>query len=365
MSQTKVTTDLINTLDASKLTGALPAISGASLTGIEAVTKSATAPVSPADGDQWFNTSASTVSGVETKVLAVYNGTSWHPMSTLTFSATGGTTTTDGVYTIHTFTSSGTFTPNKASTVDMLVVGGGGGTGHTHYHSGGAGGGGVLYGTNVSILGSAYTVTVGAGGAGGTTSGAGGGNPSIAPYNNGGTDDPGRHGDPSSFGSIAIALGGGYGGAHSGTQGGHGGSGGGGPENVAPITAGGNSVQVAPAGFTAYGNSGGTGQAAPNGSGGGGGAGAAGSGPTGGAGISNSISGTATYYAGGGGGASYNNSAIGGAGGVGGGGVGNYSGQGGVGGVNTGGGAGASERNGGAFNGPIGGSGIVIVRYTT
>ncbi len=31
---TKVTTDLINTLDASKLTGALPAISGASLTGI-------------------------------------------------------------------------------------------------------------------------------------------------------------------------------------------------------------------------------------------------------------------------------------------------------------------------------------------
>ncbi|PIR04919.1 MAG: hypothetical protein COV57_01980, partial [Candidatus Liptonbacteria bacterium CG11_big_fil_rev_8_21_14_0_20_35_14] len=36
------------------------------------------------------------------------------------FSATGGTITTSGAYTIHTFNSSGTFTPNGSGNVEVL-----------------------------------------------------------------------------------------------------------------------------------------------------------------------------------------------------------------------------------------------------
>ena len=43
------------------------------------------------------------------------------------FTATGGTITYVGDYTIHTFTDSGTFTPASTGTVDWLVVAGGGG----------------------------------------------------------------------------------------------------------------------------------------------------------------------------------------------------------------------------------------------
>ena len=48
----------------------------------------------------------------------------------LPFSATGGTITTSGSYTIHTFTDSGTFGATNAPigfSVDYLVVAGGGG----------------------------------------------------------------------------------------------------------------------------------------------------------------------------------------------------------------------------------------------
>ena len=72
----------------------------------------ATAPSSPAQGDIWFNTSSNTVSGIRTKALAVYNGTAWNTASSgIPMTATGGTKTTSGSYTIHTFTSSGTFSP--------------------------------------------------------------------------------------------------------------------------------------------------------------------------------------------------------------------------------------------------------------
>ena len=117
----------VTSLAASKLTGTiadarfpatLPAISGANLTGIETVTKSATAPGSPSEGDQWFNTSASAVSGVAAKTIATYNGTTWITSVPTPFTATGGTITTSGSYTIHTFTSSGTFTPAIGGTVD-------------------------------------------------------------------------------------------------------------------------------------------------------------------------------------------------------------------------------------------------------
>ena len=59
----------------------------------------------------------------------------------------GGTITTSGGNTIHTFTTSGTFTPNRDGTVNYLVVGGGGGgggyTGVAHT-AGGNGGNGIV-----------------------------------------------------------------------------------------------------------------------------------------------------------------------------------------------------------------------------
>ena len=46
------------------------------------------------------------------------------------FSATGGTVTTSGSYTIHTFTAGGTFTVSgQSGTVDMMVLAGAGGGG--------------------------------------------------------------------------------------------------------------------------------------------------------------------------------------------------------------------------------------------
>ena len=59
--------------------------------------------------------------------------------------ATGGTVTTSGLYTIHTFTTSGTFTPTVGGTVEYLVVGGGGGAGGGDSVGRGGGGGGGLW----------------------------------------------------------------------------------------------------------------------------------------------------------------------------------------------------------------------------
>ena len=57
------------------------------------------------------------------------------------FSATGGTKTTSGNYTIHTFTSSGSFVVNAGSgEVEYVVVAGGGGGGGNLSGGGGAGG---------------------------------------------------------------------------------------------------------------------------------------------------------------------------------------------------------------------------------
>ena len=87
--------------------------------------------------------------------------------------ATGGTITTVGEYTIHTFISDGTFevTDSTLTVVDALVVGGGaGGTGGDITSSGGAGGGGgeVLSASNMIVSKRGYSVTVGYGGNGGT-----------------------------------------------------------------------------------------------------------------------------------------------------------------------------------------------------
>jgi len=68
---------------ASMLTGALPAIDGSSLTGIETVTKAATAPSSPSNGDQWFNTT--------NDLLQVYTASGWSDLNNPAPTSTGGT----------------------------------------------------------------------------------------------------------------------------------------------------------------------------------------------------------------------------------------------------------------------------------
>ena len=110
------------------------------------------------------------------------------------FSATGGTITYSGGYTIHTFTSSGTFAVTGRGNVEVLAVAGGGGGG-----DGGGGGGGLIYNSTYSASG-AIAVTIGAGGA--------------------------ANGDNSVFGSL-TAVGGGAGGVTTPQNGSNGGSGGG------------------------------------------------------------------------------------------------------------------------------------------
>jgi len=199
--------------------------------------------------------------------------------TTTPFSATGGTITTSGGYTIHTFITSGTFTPNMTGSVEVLVVAGGGG-GATDIDVGGGGGGGGFLTGSLSLSAQSYSVTVGAGGARGT----GSDNTGVG----GGTN--GTRGGNSIFSSM-TAIGGGYGGTRS-QPGGSGGSGGGG----------GDSSQPGGLGTSGQGYNGGTGPGmntqSGNDSGGGGGAGGAASYNTPGVGLFSSI-GNATFAKGG------------------------------------------------------------------
>ena len=302
----------------------------------------ATAPSSPSEGDIWFNSSASTVSGIVTKTMASYSGSKWEQMSNR-FSVTGGTITTSGSYTIHTFTSSGTLVVTGDGTVDYLTVAGGGGGGKDDYSAGRGGGGGGAGGyrtaSSFNVSSQSYTITVGAGGAPGNVTGTNGGD---------------------SVFSTVTSTGGGGGGGHSASanaQGSAGGSGGGGSNG-----------QAGGAGTAGQGNTGGTGGPdAPYMGAGGGGASAVGAsigsgqtaGGAGGAGTASSISGSSVTYAGGGGGGGGSGSA-GGAGGSGGGGAGSTTSTGTSGTANTGGGGGGTRGTPGS-----GGSGIVIIRYLT
>ena len=192
--------------------------------------------------------------------------------------ATGGTITITGGYVIHTFTSSGTFTPTTTLSVDCLVVAGGagGGAGINGSIGGGGGAGGYQYFTSQSLTAIGYSVTVGAGGTGG--------NP--AP-------DRGTNGSNSVFGALTASVGGGGGGAGSGSGTGlsglNGGSGGGAGFSADTTTVGGT-------GTAGQGNNGGN-EGSGGGGAGGGGAGGAGSNPTAGAGLANSINGTSITYA--------------------------------------------------------------------
>lgn len=77
--------------------------------------------------------------------------------------ATGGTGTTDGDYTIHTFISGGTFAivDTALTGVDVLVVGGGGAG---HMTQGGGGGGGQVVISTFPVSATSYSVVVGDGG---------------------------------------------------------------------------------------------------------------------------------------------------------------------------------------------------------
>jgi len=234
----------------------------------------------------------------------------------------------DGTYWYHTFTSSGTFTPQTGLTADVLVIAGGGGGGTSG--SGGGGAGGLLGFNSQSLTTTGYTCTVGAGGAIGAV------------------------GVDSQFAALTLVKGGGWGGSPTSSPnfvGGNGGSGGG--------AQGGYGTYAGGTATSGQGFNGGGGTATQAGSGGGAGA----VGATGGAGGIGSSAysswGSATntgqlssgtyYYAGGGGGG-------GNAGGLGGGGNGTSTPVAGT--TNTGGGGG------GANGSSAGGSGIIIVRYT-
>jgi hypothetical protein len=292
--------------------------------------------------------------------LQVYDGTNWVTIGYTT--ATGGTVTYAGGYTIHTFTTSGTFTVYSAGDIELLVVAGGGGGG-----SGGGGAGGMITASK-SVTTGTYAITVGPGGTGG-----GGGS-------SGGKTNPTSGGNSVALGYTAIGGGYGGGGSIAGRLGATGGSGGGHGYDINTTTR--------TSGTSGQGNGGGrASRSSLGGAGGGGGAGGAGNdgfeiyGGNGGIGLQSSITGTATYYAGGGGGGLNENDNVtyarpsgqtyGGFGGQGGGGTGTTYGyaSGGTtvyaspGTDNTGGGGGGTDPE--LDTGGDGGDGIVIIRYLT
>jgi len=267
-------------------------------------------------------------------------------------SASGGTETTYGVYKVHTFLSSGTFTvpSGYTATVDALIVAGGGAGGHG-YNGGGGGAGGMLALTSQTLTAGAKTVTVGAGGAG---SNGGGYNTNTQNWG------AAANGGDSSITGLTVAVGGGGGannGRHNTGDAANGGSGGGGGSAGASDHGSGTSGQ---------GNSGG-GSGGAEGAGGGGGAGEAGGTDGtrhGGDGATNDFrTGSAVTYAGGGsGGEDSCRSDV--AGGDGGGGTGRGCGSdGGDATANTGGGGGGAGESGSSSSGGDGGSGIVVIRY--
>ena len=261
--------------------------------------------------------------------------------------ASGGTVTTDGFYTIHTFTSNGSFVVTTGGQIDYLLVGGGGGGGG--FGGGGGGGWKKLLAQTIGVA--SFPVVIGAGGAqagSGSTKGSDG---SVTTFN----------------GDSADGGGGGGAFSDSNSTGNNGGSGGGGgTDSTSPFTG-----RPGGTGTVGEGNDGGagvTGATAGGGGGGGGAAGTAGSGTTGGAGgagHTDSISGAAITYGPGGGGGGQLTGGAGGTGGGGGGGAYN-GGTGPAATPATGIGAGGGASYAGLFGTPTDGTdGIVVIRYLT
>jgi hypothetical protein len=249
-------------------------------------------------------------------------------------SASGGVVTnyaengTNFVAHIFTNTASSTsITFTVGGSVEVLIVAGGGAGGKASTSSGGGGAGGLIY-SNLSVTASAYTIIVGSGSVGRTTSGTG------------------ASGGNSTFGDVTATGGGGGGGSSSAA--GNGGSGGGARD------AGGT-------GIAGQGKDGGSGTGSYVGGGGGAGSkgtnGVTGAAGHGGLGLAYSLSGVSLFYAGGGGGCY--SSGTSGTGGSGVGGNGGATPGNGMDGRGGGGGGGGSSTSGN------GGSGVVIVRYVS
>ena len=292
----------------------------------------ASRPYSPTSGYTRINS--------ETNNIEVYYNSAWYNLQYIgIITATGGTVSYSGNYKIHTFTTTSTFIVADApvgTMVQYLVVAGGGAGGGTTWQGGGGGAGGLLSGSALTVTsGITYAITIGAGAAAQTN----------------GTD--------SSFSSLIIATGGGYGGSetYSRTSGGSGGGG----SHAGTLT---GASGIAGQGFAGGTGSGGGG---PYGGGGGGGAGAQGGnanvgglGGVGGVGVEWPVT-SGVYYGGGGAGSIRGVAPTVAA--LGGGGTSNGNGAGGNGTVNTGGGGGAGGSNNGTGGAGGGGSGVVIIRY--
>lgn len=238
--------------------------------------------VYPDDNGNQYRCVATNAAGDDTSDAATLT------VGDLVYSNTGGAITTDGDYKVHTFllAQTGTnFVACKEGNVECLVIAGGGGGGGSRGAGGGAGG--YVHNASFAVTSSTYTITVGAGGAGG----------SIYGYD-------GSTGNNSVFSTI-TAIGGGGGGGAAYPSGKQGGSGGGACQGGTI----GDADYISPR----QGYDGGSGAVSGNygGGGGGGSSGVGNNGVTtpngtqaaGGAGTANSISGSSvTYSVGGGGG---------------------------------------------------------------
>ena len=238
-------------------------------------------------------------------------------------------------------------------TAYYLVVAGGGSGGRGNSGGGGAGGYLTNYGGSAITLSSSNTYTITIGNGGSARQGSAG-------Y---GVGASGANSVLSGTGITTItAIGGGGGGGDSTTRALDGGSGGG---------SGYNDPDGRGLGTAGQGNHGGQNQSAhpEYGGSGGGGAGATGgdgednNGGAGGVGLSNSITGSAVYYAGGGGGSVDLNNSNGGTGGNGGGGNGSRDGTSGTNGINGRGGGGGGVHNASASG--AGGKGRIVLRMST
>ena len=345
--------------------------------------------------DAGISTATGTIIYIPTVGMQVYAGDDgWKTISGTAsvggggpMSATGGTKTTDGLYSVHTFLSSQNFAVTSGSaSCDVFVVGGGGGgaagSPNGGFGGGGGGGGGIAYKSGLTIGPGTYEIITGGGGSGGTSN-SGGGNASNGVDST--FDAPG-------VGPFPFVGKGGGSGRNNNTAGAGGGSGGGGgsaPPIPSPGAGGASSGNSVPAGGSTYGNGGGAGVNGGDPYMGGGGGGAGGTG-TPGDNYANSVSrsggdgigaptipwiptsvGESGYFAGGGGAGAWSDSGpdaqITLPGGNGGGGDGkggsptapnNTAGD-----TNTGGGGAGGQA--GPQAGKDGGSGIVIIRYLT
>ena len=315
-----------------------------------------------------FDVDATDVTGVNTtsRSFNITVGDGW-------YGATGGTITTDGAYTLHTFTSNGVFNPGPyPGTGEIFVIGGGGGTGNApqpvvgNDYGDGGGGGGLSYKSAHQFTSDLdYAVTIGIGGIHGASGGADGGDssflasPSINMVAGGGA------------GAWTTGTGGAGGTATGGDTNGTGGSGGAGAGAGGPGVAGSNGTAGA-AGGGGGGHNGGNDVLAGNGgngdanyfTGGGGGGGNDRDGIN----ASGIAFGGTGYGAGGNGGGQGHPAGQNGGGSFGGpapGSAGSRNNTGGGGGTFGGGAGGTGGQDGGAIDGSHGAQGAVIIKYLT